>query len=188
MTEPSAPAWRKSYLTIYNTIFACLWLCILFLALANISSNKTTLFKNVEPLARWIQTLSLFDVLHSATRLIPAPLGSTFTQVVTRVTQVWLIWFTFPEATASSNAFPALILAWSVADAVRYAYLALNLHGSAPKWIVWLRYSMFFVLYPVGIGAEWWLMYRAIESAGVMSSVLPPVFYFLLALYVPGKL
>jgi very-long-chain (3R)-3-hydroxyacyl-CoA dehydratase len=45
---------------------------------------------------------------------------------------------------------------------------------------------MFYPLYPIGIGAEWWLMYRSIEAVGQVSPVLPPVFYFLLALYVPG--
>jgi very-long-chain (3R)-3-hydroxyacyl-CoA dehydratase len=47
---------------------------------------------------------------------------------------------------------------------------------------------MFYILYPIGIGAEWWLMYRSIEPVGRISAVLPPVFYFLLALYVPGML
>ena len=188
MAERNTLTWRKSYLTVYNTIFASLWSSVLFLVIANISSSRATLFENVEPLARWVQTLSLLDVLNSATRLIPAPLGSTCTQVFTRVIQVWLIWFTFPGTTASSNAFPALLIAWSVADTIRYAYLALNIHGQAPEWLVWLRYSMFFVLYPIGIGAEWWLMYSAIEPAGAISSALPALFYFLLALYVPGKL
>jgi very-long-chain (3R)-3-hydroxyacyl-CoA dehydratase len=48
------------------------------------------------------------------------------------------------------------------------------------------RYTMFYPLYPIGIGAEWWLMYKSIEPVGKVSPVLPPVFYFLLALYVPG--
>lgn len=52
----------------------------------------------------------------------------------------------------------------------------------------WIRYTMFYVLYPIGIGAEWWLMYRSIEPVGKLSPVLPSVFYFLLALYVPGML
>lgn len=46
---------------------------------------------------------------------------------------------------------------------------------------------MFYPLYPIGIGAEWWLMYQSVEPVGKVSPVLPPVFYFLLALYVPGK-
>lgn len=47
---------------------------------------------------------------------------------------------------------------------------------------------MFYPLYPIGIGAEWWLLYRSIEPAGEISSVIPPIFYFFLALYIPGKL
>jgi very-long-chain (3R)-3-hydroxyacyl-CoA dehydratase len=49
------------------------------------------------------------------------------------------------------------------------------------------RYSLFYVLYPIGIAAEWWLMYRAVGPVGEVSPLLPPVFYFLLALYVPGE-
>jgi hypothetical protein len=50
----------------------------------------------------------------------------------------------------------------------------------------WDRYTMFYILYPLGIGAEWWLMYLAIEPLSHISSFLPPNFYFLLALYGPG--
>lgn len=46
---------------------------------------------------------------------------------------------------------------------------------------------MFYPLYPVGIGAEWWLLYRAAEPAGSINRLIPPFFYFCLALYVPGK-
>jgi hypothetical protein len=46
---------------------------------------------------------------------------------------------------------------------------------------------MFYALYPIGISAEWWLMYRSIEHIGRVSNLLPPLFYFLLALYVPGE-
>lgn len=46
---------------------------------------------------------------------------------------------------------------------------------------------MFYPLYPIGIGAEWWLLYRSIEPAGEISSVIPPIFYFFLVLYIPGK-
>jgi hypothetical protein len=49
------------------------------------------------------------------------------------------------------------------------------------------RYTMFYPLYPIGIGAEWWLMYRSVGPVGMVNGVLPYVWYFLLALYVPGK-
>jgi very-long-chain (3R)-3-hydroxyacyl-CoA dehydratase len=118
--------------------------------------------------------------------IVKSPVSTTFIQNFTRVVQVWL-WYFFPYTATQSSAYLALVLAWSVADSVRYLYLVLHLHGAAPKWLVWLRYSMFYPLYPVGIGSEWWLMYRCIEPLGKVSAVGPPIFYFLLALYVPGK-
>jgi very-long-chain (3R)-3-hydroxyacyl-CoA dehydratase len=46
---------------------------------------------------------------------------------------------------------------------------------------------MFYPLYPVGMGAEAWLMYRAIGAAGERSGVLAGVFWVCLGLYVPGE-
>jgi very-long-chain (3R)-3-hydroxyacyl-CoA dehydratase len=46
---------------------------------------------------------------------------------------------------------------------------------------------MFYALYPIGIGAEWWLLYRAIAPAREISGVIAVVFYGCLAAYVPGK-
>lgn len=72
--------------------------------------------------------------------LVKSPVSTTATQVLTRVIQVWMIWWWFPVSTAASRAFPALVLAWALADSIRYLYLAANLHGVAPGWLVWLRY------------------------------------------------
>ncbi|KAF3008417.1 hypothetical protein E8E13_001984 [Curvularia kusanoi] len=179
-------SFRTLYLTLYNILFAALWLWIGGGALANVSRGRYVLFDAVEPRARWVQTLTLIEVVHAAIGLVKSPVSTTAIQVCTRVIQVWMIWYSFPISTASSQAFPTLVLAWAVADSIRYLYLALNLHGAAPRALVWLRYTMFYMLYPIGIGAEWWLMYRSIEPLGRISSLLPPVFYFLLALYVPG--
>jgi len=49
-----------------------------------------------------------------------------------------------------------------------------------------IRYTMFYPLYPIGIGAEWWLLYRAIAPGSKTSAVIPPIFYFCLMLYIPG--
>ncbi|PPJ55015.1 hypothetical protein CBER1_05656 [Cercospora berteroae] len=185
-SRPSSSG-RTLYLTVYNTIFSLLWLYVLISTFKALPGGRLHVYSVVERDARMIQTLSLLDVVHSATGLIPAPLGSTFTQIATRVIQVWLIWAGFSMTTATSKAFPTLLIAWSIADTIRYAYLALNLHGKAPGWLVWLRYSMFYALYPVGIACEWWLMYRAVRPAAEVSWILKPVFYFLLGLYVPGS-
>ncbi|SMR58782.1 unnamed protein product [Zymoseptoria tritici ST99CH_1E4] len=187
-TSPSpARSFRTAYLTFYNISFALLWSFVFVKTVRNIPHGRHAVFASTEPLARWVQTLTLVEVVHSVVGLIPSPLGTTFTQVATRIIQVWLIWRTFPETTASSLVFSSLLLAWSIADTVRYGYLAANLHGKAPKWLVWLRYSLFIPLYPIGIGAEWWLMFQAAKPVGEIHAILPYVFYFLLALYIPGS-
>ena len=78
-----------------------------------------------------------------------------------------------------------MLFAWSLADVVRYSYFVILLAGSSvPSWLKWLRYSLFFVLYPVGIGGEWFLMYGAARAADATPSA---IYYFCLALYVPGE-
>jgi hypothetical protein len=74
--------------------------------------------------------------------IIKSPVSTTALQVVTRVIQVWMVWYSFPQSTAASHAYLALLLAWSVADTIRYLYLALNMHGKAPRGLVWLRYVL----------------------------------------------
>jgi very-long-chain (3R)-3-hydroxyacyl-CoA dehydratase len=57
---------------------------------------------------------------------------------------------------------------------------------AAPNMANYPSYTMFYPLYPIGIGAEWWLLYRAIAPGGKISPVIPPIFYFCLLLYIPG--
>lgn len=72
--------------------------------------------------------------------IIKSPVSTTALQVVTRTIQVWMVWYSFPASTASSHAYVALVIAWAIADGIRYFYLALNMHGKAPSWLIWLRY------------------------------------------------
>ncbi|KAF6828198.1 protein tyrosine phosphatase [Colletotrichum plurivorum] len=185
-TSPAAGP-RVAYLTLYNAVFAGLWASIFVSAAANLAGGRLEVFLATEERARWVQTLTLVEVLHAAVGLVKSPVGTTALQVVARTIIVWMVWFSFPESTAASVAYPALVLAWATADAIRYLYLVLNLHGKASGALVWLRYTMFFPLYPIGIASEWWLLYSAIEDAGRVSPVLPPVFYFCLCLYIPGS-
>lgn len=131
---------RLLYLTVYNLLFASLWASVFTNAISHAQSSRLDLFHATEAQARWIQTASLIEVLHAAFGIIKSPVGTTALQVVTRVIQVWMVWFCFPGSTAASRAYLALLLAWSVADSIRYFYLALNMHGKAPRGLVWLRY------------------------------------------------
>ncbi|PLB53046.1 PTPLA-domain-containing protein [Aspergillus steynii IBT 23096] len=185
----------KLYLLAYNTLGAILWLRILltlcFLALSHPSASTlplpTTIYTTLEPQTRWAQTLAVADVLHAAAGITRAPVFTTFTQVFARSVQVWAINYGFPGVTGPSGAYACMLLAWSVADAVRYVYFVALLSGSGFETGVvrWLRYSLFIVLYPVGIASEWWLMYGAATTT--QRGAVSGVFYFCLGLYVPGS-
>ena len=54
--------------------------------------------------------------------------------------------------------------------------------------LTFIRYTIFLVLYPIGIGGEWWLISKAAStSLSSSNSLLAGVFYFILALYAPGN-
>lgn len=159
---------RTLYLTFYNLTFSALWFGLLLKSLSTLPHGKYAVFDATATTARWVQTFSLIEILHAATGtypvqsltpsqksitffyfpiiftklstgLIKSPVSTTALQVTTRTIQVWAIWYCFPSSTADSHAYGALVLAWSLADGVRYAYLAANMHGVAPGWLVWLR-------------------------------------------------
>ena len=148
---------RQYYLTAYNALQAALWATVFIRTLLGLVHSQADLVAQVEPLARWTQTLALLDVLHAKVRLVPSGTATTFTQVGTRVIQVWVIWWAFPEAilgdspptdngnsvVASSGsgafAFIALLVAWSVADTIRYTYLLCRMHAIESQGFICLR-------------------------------------------------
>ncbi|CAI0451770.1 unnamed protein product [Linum tenue] len=52
--------------------------------------------------------------------------------------------------------------AWSMIDAIRYPHYALNIIGSCPSWVVYIRYTAFIVLYPIGFLGELSLMWQSL--------------------------
>ncbi|KAL2803372.1 tyrosine phosphatase-like protein [Aspergillus granulosus] len=183
-SNSTSMAASKVYLLFYNSVSALLWLRVLLAIVTSYSDPE--IFTTVEPWTRWTQTLAVIEILHAATGITRAPVFTTFTQIFARSVQVWAINYSFPEVTASSPAYLAMLAAWSTADVVRYLYFAVLLTGApVPRALKWLRYSLFLALYPIGIGSEWWLMYRA--TTVTTNLLVAGIFYFFLGLYAPGS-
>jgi len=86
-----------------------------------------------------------------------------------------------------------MILAWALTEVPRYAYYALSLAGcGVPTWLTWIRYSTFYVLYPIGAGSEALVMLSTIpEWRGDKWAAWGPEDWVkagLVAGWVPGKL
>lgn len=90
-------------------------------------------------------------------------------QVSSRFLLVWGITYLFPVvAIASGPAYSSMLVAWSVTEMIRYSYFAVNLaYGGTPAFLTWLRYNTFFVLYPLGIASECWLVGRSLGPAAM---------------------
>ncbi|PYI25511.1 PTPLA-domain-containing protein [Aspergillus indologenus CBS 114.80] len=185
---------KTSYLLLYNTTNALLWTRILLTILTTIilasgvPSSPETLYTTLEPWTRWTQTLASLEILHSALGLTRSPVFTTFTQIFARSVQVWAINYAFPVTTRTTAVYPAMLLAWASADAIRYTYFAvLSVAGAAavPRWLRWLRYSLFLGLYPIGIASEWWLMFQATRVTD--SVAVKGILVFFLGLYAPGS-
>lgn len=74
----------------------------------------------------------------------------------------------FPQV-RSNPLYTSMILAWSTTEVIRYSYYACNLLGSEPYFLLYLRYTTFYVLYPLGASSEAFLIYATLPS----SSPLP---------------
>lgn len=118
--------------------------------------------------------------------VVRAPISTTGMQVASRLLLVWFIVNPFPWV-AKSTGYSTMLIAWSVTEVIRYSYFVITLSGYKPAIVTWFRYNTFFVLYPLGISSECWLIYKAIEPAGeIYGSLYPLVLKAILLIYIPG--
>lgn len=115
-----------------------------------------------------------------------APISTTGMQVASRLLLVWGIVNNFPWL-ASSPGYSTMLIAWSVTEVIRYSYFVLTLSGFSPSLISWLRYNTFYVLYPLGISSECYMIYKTIEPASKIRKEYGWVLYSVLMIYIPGK-
>ncbi|KAF3668646.1 Very-long-chain (3R)-3-hydroxyacyl-CoA dehydratase PASTICCINO 2A [Capsicum annuum] len=95
----------------------------------------------------------------------------------------------------------SLVISWSITEIIRYSFFGTReAFGSAPSWLLWLRYSTFLLMYPAGIISEVVLIYNALsymKESGKYAVRMPNKWNFSfdyyyaslvgLAIYVPGK-
>lgn len=137
------------------------------------------------------------QIVHAATGIVPSnPVITTF-QVLSRVMVVCGVVMATPTGQISPG-LPLALLAWSVTEIIRYGYYAFNLLGSVPAVLVFLRYTTFIALYPIGVTGELLCFYWAQDFARevkVWSVEMPNRFnvtfsylyflWFVMLLYIP---
>lgn len=122
------------------------------------------------------------------TGVVRAPVSTTALQVASRVVLVWGICEQFPSVPANSLFYSSMLIAWSLTEVVRYGYFVFALNGYIPSIMTWLRYNLFFILYPMGITSEMALVYKSIPQAKKVDEKLEWVMYAILGIYFPGRI
>ncbi|XP_064097282.1 very-long-chain (3R)-3-hydroxyacyl-CoA dehydratase hpo-8-like [Macrobrachium nipponense] len=172
--DPSSPG--NVYLIFYNVFLSAGWLIVLVQTVHHLfHEGRTGLWGSTHEVLKIFQTLAILEVVHSAVGLVPSRVGVVFPQVLSRLVALWPILHTFRESQTSFG-YPLLLIAWSVTEVVRYAFYFLNILDRVPHIITFLRYTMFIVLYPMGITGELLCIYAALPVAlktGIYSTTMP---------------
>jgi very-long-chain (3R)-3-hydroxyacyl-CoA dehydratase len=109
-------------------------------------------------------------------------------QVASRILLIWGIVYPFPNTVAFSPVYSSMLIAWSVTEVIRYSYFAINLStGGVPALWLWLRYNTFFILYPLGISSECWLVWKAASGPAKEYTGVREALVAILLIYIPGK-
>jgi len=154
-----------AYLILYNLAQTLGWTYIMVLGVQAYSQSRDKLYSTVELPLQIFQTLAVLEVVHALVGFVRSNVFVTAFQVASRVFLVWPILAAFKE-TQSSVGFPMLLAAWTVTEIIRYGFYLANLLGLQASLLVFLRYTLFIGLYPLGVTGELLCIYAAAGRAG----------------------
>ncbi|PIA56159.1 hypothetical protein AQUCO_00700484v1 [Aquilegia coerulea] len=152
---------KRIYLTLYNWTVFTGWAQVLYFAVKTLKeSGHEHVYSAVERPLQLAQTAAVMEILHGLIGLVRSPVSATLPQIGSRLYVTWGILWSFPETHVLVS---SLVISWSITEIIRYSFFGLKeAFGSAPSWLLWLRYSTFLLLYPSGITSEVGLIYTAL--------------------------
>jgi len=193
----------KMYLVAYNVVSMGFWAVTLAKIAMHFAAGRKqdTLFDAIHTPLFVGQSLAVLEIFHSLTGLVSSGFMSALIQVSSRLLLVWGVTALSPESRVGWG-FTLMTLSWCLVEIPRYLFYAINTLGEEriPGWLLWLRYSLFAILYPSGITGEVLCIWTGLPAFARMTqlNLLMPnalnfsfnYYYFLcacLASYVPGS-
>ncbi|CCK68619.1 enoyl-CoA hydratase PHS1 KNAG_0B01760 [Huiozyma naganishii CBS 8797] len=183
----------SQFLGYYNLLSALGWGYILLrvvLSILMFRDDPAHFYQSTRNVVTAVQCCATMEIVNSALGLVRSPLFTTVAQVFSRLLIVIGVFQYLPEtALCSTVVYKTLLVAWSTTEIVRYwfYYKMLQSPAGPPKFIKWLRYNMFIVLYPLGVASELLLLFSSLDVAATKYG--PSVQYVIVAsmlLYIPG--
>lgn len=170
--EPSSLT--KIYLFAYNAIQVGGWSYILYQLINYYVLEgpqfraQVTLWDYTRLAVIIFQNAAFVEILNAVFGLVKSnPVVTTF-QVFSRMMVVVGVVMATPTGKVSPG-LPIALFAWSITEIIRYGFYALNIIKVVPKFVVFLRYTTFIALYPIGVTGEllcfWWAQRYARENS-----------------------
>lgn len=168
----------KVYLILYNVVMAAGWAYLAYqmvITSGDPLNLNGTLYPKIQLVLKIFQTGAILEVVHASIGLVKSNPVLTAFQVYSRVFVLWGIMNVF-NAAQTGFGLPLSLMAWIPTEIVRYSFYAANILDVNVSIIVWLRYSMFIILYPIGITGELLCMYSSLPkilSSSTFSVAMP---------------
>ncbi|BBN12972.1 very-long-chain (3R)-3-hydroxyacyl-CoA dehydratase [Marchantia polymorpha subsp. ruderalis] len=171
----------KAYLVAYNAAQAVGWLVVLSkLGQSYVDTGDFNhAFVAAGNLVRALQLAAFLEFLHASFGLVRSGALTSLMQWGGRTHVLLAVIAKLPEAQVLPSVF-IVFTAWSISEVIRYPQYALSSLGACPRWLVWLRYTAFILLYPAGIYGEMNAMYISLKPiadrqlySGIFGQLLP---------------
>ncbi|KAG5833665.1 very-long-chain (3R)-3-hydroxyacyl-CoA dehydratase 2-like [Anguilla rostrata] len=179
--EP-AGALATAYLVIYNVVMTAGWLVIAVgLVRAYLAKGSFHgLYYSIEKPLKFFQTGAVLEILHCAIGIVPSSVVLTGFQVMSRVFLTWAVTHSVREV-QNEDSVLLFVVAWTMTEIVRYSFYTFTLLNHLPYLIKWARYTLFIVLYPMGVSGELLTIHAAlpyVKKTGLYSVTLPNNYNF----------
>eukprot|EP00850_Spirogloea_muscicola_P006699 SM000032S12083 [mRNA] locus=s32:451908:454230:+ [translate_table: standard] len=143
---------KDAYLAAYNAAQALGWGAALTLVLGAVvrTGGWRSGYSAAGQLVSICQLAAVLEVVHAATGLVRSSAQTAFLQWFGRTHVLLAVIASVPEV-QQLQSVTVMLLAWALSEVIRYPQYCLNILGSCPGWLTWLRYSAFIPLYPLGL-------------------------------------
>jgi len=134
------------------------------LQLLGVYNRMITTYDFVGGAVAIVQTAAALEIAHSISGLVKSPILTAVIQVYSRLFLVWGVTQRY-EQSRHNALYSTMVLAWSATEVIRYAFYTLSLaRSTVPGILVYLRYSTFYLLYPLGASSEALLIYSSLPT------------------------
>lgn len=166
----------KAYLFAYNVVQIVGWTFLLLRTLVYFLNRGALddFWREIKWLLVVFQDAAALEVLHACLGIVRTGVFLTLAQVSSRVFLVTGVLLVSQDATRSPG-LVLCVLAWSVTEIIRYSYYAVNAVSQVPAALLFLRYSTFYLLYPLGVTGELLCIYDSLSDVAATKLWAVPV-------------